>query len=51
MKLDEALNLLGQVCAAFRGNLEEHRVLQEALKTVTNRCKPKKEKKNKKTEK
>lgn len=38
MKLDEALNLLRQVCAGYRGTLQEHQALQEALKTVSDKC-------------
>ena len=45
MKLEEALNLLKQVCAGFRGTLQEHQTLQEALQVVEKRCSEKKEKK------
>lgn len=38
MKLDEALDLLAQVCAGFRGTLQEHQAIQEALKVVTDKC-------------
>ena len=46
MKIDEALNLLVQICEGYRGNLQEHQTLQEALKTVGDKCKaPKKSEK------
>ena len=45
MKVEEALNLLQQVCAGFRGNLQEHQTLQEALQSVKDTCSKKKEKK------
>jgi hypothetical protein len=34
MTKKEAINLLEQVCAAYRGTLEEHRKLQEALEAI-----------------
>ena len=34
MKVDEAINLLKQVCANYRGTLQEHQLLQQALKVV-----------------
>jgi len=45
MKLEEALNLLGQVCAGYKGTLQEHQALQSALKIVNDKCSEKKEKK------
>ena len=45
MQVEEGLNLLKQVCAGFRGNLQEHQTLQEALKVVEKQCSEKKEKK------
>lgn len=49
MKLEEALNLLRQVCSGFRGTLQEHQALQAALQVVEDKLKaPKKEKKEKK---
>ena len=45
MKLEEALNLLKQVCAGFRGNLQEHQTLQEALQIIEKKCSENKEKK------
>jgi hypothetical protein len=45
MKFDDAINLLKQVCAAYRGNLEEHNVLQQALKVVSEKEVKKKSKK------
>lgn len=43
MKLDESLNLLAQVCAGYKGNLQEHQALQEALKAVNDKCSEKKD--------
>lgn len=34
MTKDQAINLLSQVCAIYKGTLEEHQKLQEALKIV-----------------
>lgn len=34
MNKNEALKLLTQVCAMYRGTLQEHEALQEALKAV-----------------
>lgn len=34
MEKQEALEHLSQVCAIYKGNLQEHQVLQEALKVV-----------------
>jgi len=45
MKFEDAINLLKQMCVAYRGTLEEHNVLQQALKVVSEK------KQNKKTEK
>ena len=39
MKLADALNLLRKVCAAYKGNLQEHTLLQEALRLVEEKCK------------
>jgi len=39
MKFEDAMNLLKQVCAAYKGNLEEHNVLQQALKVVSEKKK------------
>ena len=49
MKVDEALNLLRQVCngvpgvieSGFKGTNQEHGLLQQALKTVEDKCKEK----------
>ena len=38
MKLDEALNLLAQVCEGYRGTGPEHDTLRLALKTVSDKC-------------
>ena len=43
MKLEEALSLLSQVCAAYKGTLQEHQTLQQALKVVNEKCSEKKE--------
>jgi len=51
MKLDEALSLLAQVCAEYRGTLREHQALQEALKTVSDKCSEKKTSKKKEEKK
>ena len=34
MKTEEAINLLRQVCAIYKGTLQEHQQLQEALKVI-----------------
>jgi len=31
---EEAINLLTQVCVNYRGTLQEHQALQEALKVI-----------------
>ena len=38
MQVKEALDLLGQVCSGYRGTLQEHQLLQEALHLVKNEC-------------
>ena len=48
MKVNEALDLLAQVCSGYRGNLQEHQAIQEALIAVKNRCSEKKPPKSKK---
>lgn len=48
MKLDEALNLIKGVCANFRGTLQDHQALQQAIQVVENKCTEKKCKKDKK---
>jgi len=35
MDKEQAMNLLQQVCAQYRGTLEEHNALQEALRVVS----------------
>jgi len=47
MKMEEALNLLEQVCAGYRGTLQEHQALQTALQTVKTKCSEKPVKKGK----
>ena len=42
MRLEEAISLLKQVCAGFRGTLQEHQSLQEALQVVEKQCSEKK---------
>ena len=34
MKREEALSLLSQVCAMFKGTLQEHTAIQQALEVV-----------------
>jgi hypothetical protein len=34
MTLDQALNNVSAACAAFKGNLEEHKALQESIKLL-----------------
>lgn len=38
MSVVEALNLLKQVCAEFKGNLKEHQFVQQALQIVEKEC-------------
>ena len=38
MDVKEALNLLGQVCAGYKGTLQEHQALQSALKVINDKC-------------
>jgi len=35
MSFEDAMNLLRRVCAAYQGNFEEHNLLQQALKIVS----------------
>lgn len=35
MTKEQALELLTKVCAIYKGTLDEHQALQEALKTVS----------------
>ena len=37
MTLDEAMAILTQVCALYRGTLKEHKLIQEALAVVERR--------------
>ena len=41
MTKDQAIKLLSQVCAAFKGTLEDHQMLQEALGAVSKLEEPK----------
>lgn len=34
LTLDQALSNVASACAAFKGNLEEHKALQESLKVL-----------------
>jgi len=34
MTLEQALDLLSQVCAQFKGTLQEHQLIQKALQIV-----------------
>lgn len=34
MKLDEALTLIKQICANYRGTLQDHQALQQALQVI-----------------
>jgi hypothetical protein len=34
MKREEAINLVTQVCVMYKGTLQEHSALQEALKVI-----------------
>jgi len=43
MKVEEALKMLREVCAGYRGTLNEHQVLQTALQTVTSKLNESKE--------
>lgn len=45
MKLEEALNLIKSVCANFRGTLQDHQALQQAIQVIENKCMEKKSKK------
>jgi len=50
MKLEEAISLIGQVICGitgkpetgFKGTLQEHQLLQQALKVVNEKCSDKK---------
>jgi hypothetical protein len=44
MKLEEALNLVKQACADFKGNLNDHQTIQKALSVIEAATKPKKKK-------
>jgi len=34
MKLKEALNLVTNLCNAYKGNLQDHQMIQDALQTI-----------------
>lgn len=40
MKKDEAVNLLIQVCAMYKGTLQEHEALQQALAVIKTLVEP-----------
>lgn len=48
MKVEEALKLLQNVCAGYKGTLNEHQTLQTALQTVIDKLNEKKEVKEEK---
>lgn len=39
MLLDEALQLIGNVCSNFQGNLKDHQAIQQALSVIRDRIK------------
>lgn len=41
MKLEEALNIVAQVCSEFRGTLKDHQTIQEALQVIKLATEPK----------
>ena len=41
MKLEEAIKILETVSAQFKGNLQEHQTIQQALQAVKDALKPK----------
>lgn len=45
MELEQAINLISQVAAQYKGTLEEHNALQTALKTINDALEAKKDKK------
>ena len=51
MKLKEALSLVTNLCTAYKGNLQDHQVIQDALQTIrdglSKNTNEKKSKKNK----
>jgi len=40
MNKDQAINTLTQVCNAYRGTLDEHKVLQQALEVIKGLVEP-----------
>jgi hypothetical protein len=40
MNKEQAINALTQVCSAYRGTLEEHKVLQQALEVIKGLVEP-----------
>lgn len=45
MKREEAINLVTQVCVMYKGNLQEHQALQQALEVIKGLVEPVKEEK------
>ena len=41
MKPEEALNVVAQVCAEFRGTLKDHQMIQDALQVLKSALEPK----------
>lgn len=44
MTKDEALKVIEQVCAQFRGTLQDHQTIQQALMVIKDEDKPKEKK-------
>lgn len=44
MTKDEALKVIEQVCAQFRGTLQDHQAIQQALMVIKDEDKPKEKK-------
>lgn len=40
MKREEAINLVTQVCVMYKGNLQEHQALQQALEVIKGLIEP-----------
>jgi len=51
MSIEEALNLIRQVVANVKANLQEHQILQQALQVIESKCKEKPKKDVKETPK
>ncbi len=44
MQKDEAIKIIEQVCAAYKGTLQEHQAIQQALMVIKDEDKPKEKK-------